>query len=140
MNICLKTAAAHSASQQVSITVSERLPYHIVSDCTLNCDYFVRAFADYYVLTLEVSGIIPIHCLRCLEVFKYNYSNHTELALCRDEAMAENLMESYECIVCNQDEADLACILTDELHLYVPEKHPDLIDCNHEIGCNPGNN
>lgn len=140
MIICLKTCSTHNLPQRATIKLSERLPIHIVSDCTLNCDYFVRNCAEYYVLTLDVSGIIPIRCLRCLEVFKYDYQNHTELALCRDEAMAEELMEEYECVVCDPKEVDLVCILTDELHLYIPEKHPDLIDCNHKIGCDVVNN
>ena len=140
MNICLKTCSRYPDAQQVDIQLSERLPFYIVSDCKVHCDYFVKSFPGYYTLTLDVSGILPIHCQRCLDEFKHHYVNHTELAICRDDTIAEQLMDEYECIVSDQLEIDLHEIITDELHLYVPEKHTDLIDCHSEITSMIGNN
>lgn len=129
MIICLKIASKQLESSRVQLNLSERLPFHIVSDCALVCDYFVRSYPDYYLLTLDVSGVLSIQCQRCLEIFQYDYSNRTELAVCRDETTAENMMEQYDCIVSSHHEVDLGAIVTDELHLYAPEKHPELIEC-----------
>lgn len=133
MIISLKPFSKHSTPQQVDIRLSERLPKHIVADCILHCDYLVKSFPDYYTISLDVSGELPLRCLRCLDEYCYPYENHTELAICRDDETAEKLMEVYECIVSDRLEVDLVEVLTDELHLYVPEKHADLIDCHDEI-------
>ncbi len=129
MIICLKTSSKQLESSHVQLNLSERLPFYIVSDCALVCNYFVRSYPEYYLLTLSVSGILPIQCQRCLSVFQYDYQNHTELAIYRDELTAEKSMDLYECIVSSHHEVDLTCIVTDELHLYAPEKHLELIEC-----------
>lgn len=123
MIICLKTCSRHPEPQQVDVTLSERLPVHIVSECNVHCDYLVKSFPGYYVLTLDVAGTLPARCLRCLEEYALDYVNRTELAICRDDKIAEKLMDEYECIVLDRFEIDLCEIITDELHLYVPEKH-----------------
>ena len=133
MVICLKTACQQFELARVQLRLSERLPYYIISDCDLVCDYFVRHFVDYYLLTLDVSGVISIQCQRCLESFPHHYVNHTELAICGDEITAEKMMEQYECIASPSFEVDLASILTDELHLYAPEKHAELIECTSKM-------
>lgn len=133
MIICLKTASNQSAPTRVQLKLTERLPSYIVSDCTLDCEYLVQQFSDYYLLKMDVSGMLAIHCQRCLGVFTYPYENHTELAICRDEVTAANLMEQYECIASSQNEIDLVSIVTDELHLYAPEKHAELIECTSKM-------
>lgn len=134
MIICLKKASNLSEPTRVQLTLSERLPSHIVSDCTLDCDYFVQRHPDYYLLKLHVAGMLSIQCQRCWDVFIYPYDNHTELAVCRDEDVAEKLMEQYECITSSRGDVDLAQIVTDELYLYAPEKHAELIECTDKIG------
>jgi uncharacterized protein len=133
MMICLKTASNQSAPTRVQLKLSERLPSFIVSDCTLDCEYLVQQFPDYYLLKLDVSGMLTIQCQRCMGVFIYPYDNHTVLAICRDEVTAENLMEQYECIASSENEVDLVSIVTDELHLYAPEKHAELIECTSKM-------
>lgn len=133
MMICLKTASNQSAPTRVQLKLSERLPYYIVSDCTLDCEYLVQRFPNYYLLRLNVSGELSIQCQRCLENFTYPYENQTEVAICRDDLTAESLMEQYECIVAPQNELDLVPIVTDELYLYAPEKHAELIDCTEKF-------
>lgn len=133
MIICLHTCAAYSEPQQVDITLSERLPPHIVAECNLHCAYSVKSFPDYYILTLDVSGNLPVCCFRCMEIYSYPYTNYTELAICRDEKTAEKCMAEYESLVLDQYKVDLQTILTDELHLYVPEKHSDRYDCQYKF-------
>lgn len=135
MMICLKSSSKQAEPSRAQLTLSERLPFHIVSDCHVTCDYSVRRVSDYYLLTLDVTGILPIQCQRCLETFQHQYANLTELAICRDDMTAENLMDHYECIVHQHHEVDLTSIVTDELHLYVPEKHPELIECTVKMEC-----
>jgi uncharacterized protein len=131
MLICLKTCSTNASSQHAVITLTDRLPSQIVADCTLNCDYRVQRFADFHLLTLDVKSALSLLCSRCLEVFTYPYENHTELAVCRDEATATQVMNQYECIVGNQNTLDLVEILTDELHLYAPYMHKET--CQLEI-------
>lgn len=133
MVINLVTCSKQAGKSHTQIKLSERLPFFIVSDCVLECDYSVQTYPDYFLLTLDVSGTIPTQCQRCLDVFESDYSNYTELAICRDEKTAENLMEDYECIVNAQKEIDLVTVITDELYLYAPEKHLELIECNGKI-------
>ena len=133
MMICLKTASNQIAPTRVTVKLCERLPSHIISECTLDCEYLVQRLPAYHLLKLTVSGNVTIQCQRCLEPFTYGYDNQTEVAICRDEETAEKLMEHYECIVASQNEIDLVPILTDELHLYAPEKHAELIECKEKL-------
>lgn len=123
MKLCLKTCSRHIEPQQADLTLSERLPVHIVSECHVHCDYLVKSFPAYYLLILNVSGVIPVCCQRCLGEYSLDYMNHTELAICRDDKTALKLMDEYECVVLDRFEIDLREIITDELHLYAPEKH-----------------
>ena len=140
MIICLKTSANHDSPQQATIHLTERLPFHMITDCQVNCNYLVRAYKDHYLLTLDVSGVLPILCQRCYDTFHYDYVNHTELAICRDEATAEKLLQDYESIVSEQGDLDLMHVITDELHLYAPEKHHELIDCKRKTEFSLENN
>ena len=133
MIVCLKTRSKQLETSHVQLRLSERLPFQIVSDCMLSCNYAVRSYPDYFLLTLDVSGVLSTQCQRCLDVFESDYSNYTELAICRDEATAAKIMEDYECIVSNHHEIDLANIVTDELHLYASEKHAERVECNSKI-------
>ena len=132
MIICLKVCAKQTKSQHAQIQITERLPYHIQSGCTFECDYSVKDFDQYYLLSLKVTGILSINCLRCLDVFPFDYENLLELAICSNEKLADELMHRYETIVSTDATIDLTCLITDELHLYTPEKHLNLEDCNYE--------
>lgn len=131
MLISLKSISNSLEPTRVALTLSKRLPFYIVSDCTMVCDYLIRRFPDYDLLVLDVSGEIQIECQRCLHEFSTPYQNHTEIAICRDERTAEQLMDQYECIVSKQSDIDLTDIVIDELYLYAPEKHTELIECTH---------
>ena len=133
MKICLKTYAKQDILAPVKIKLHARLPERIQAPVELTCHFQVKKYNDYYLLTLDVAGILTIACQRCLKAFQYNYCNKTELAVCGSEPIAEGLMDLYECMVAEEDEVDLAEILTDELVLFSPEKHEDLADCDVEI-------
>ncbi len=133
MKICLKTYAKQAGSQTVVVRVQDRKPDSISSEVELTCVFNVEARSNYYLLTLDVSGPIVVACRRCLGDFEHAYQNHTQLAICANEEMAETLMASYECIVVNNFQIDLIDIVADELHLFVPEKHSDIAECDREI-------
>lgn len=118
--------------QNLVIELNQRLPDPIKAPCTLNCRYAVSPYDNYYLLDLEVSGLLSISCQRCLEAFDYEYVNQTQVAVCHSESEADQLMSLYECIVAEID-IDLADILTDELHLYAPKQHEDIAFCNPEM-------
>ena len=133
MKICLKTYAKQAGSQTVVIHVQDRKPERVNSTCELTCVFKVEACSDYYLLTLSVSANLEIACQRCLGEFHHEHINQTQLAVCANEEMAESLMESFECIVVNNYQIDLVDIVTDELHLFLPEKHQEIDGCDREM-------
>ena len=133
MKICLKTYAKQSGFQHAVLNLHERLPERIASPCALSCDFYVENCTNYFLITFKVSGTLDVICQRCLLAFPHEYHRETQLAICTTDALAETLMEHYECIVAQDNEINLTDILTDELYLYSPEKHEDPIDCDSEI-------
>ncbi len=133
MNICLNTYSKQSESQRALITLQERLPERISGPCQLTCDFHVVSYDNYFVLTLDIAGLLVVTCQRCLHVFQVDYCHQSQLAVCVNDAVAETLMEHFECIVAGDHQVDLVEILTDELHLYSPEKHPNPTDCDIEM-------
>ena len=133
MNICLKTYAKQADSKHIVVHLQERLPARVHAPCDVVCDFNVETCRDYYLLTLAVHSELMITCQRCLGHFQYEYQHQTQLAVCATDAMAEQLMERFDCIVAPHHQLDLMEVLTDELHLFLPEKHLDGADCDAEI-------
>jgi uncharacterized protein len=133
MLINLKVCAAKARQQNTTVELKERLPAHIVLPCQVACQFVVKSFYRYYLITLKADSILTLICQRCLKEFTYHYRNQTELAVCDSDKMAEQLMDQYECIVSPNELVDLNELLTDELHLYGPEFHPQVSDCNNEV-------
>jgi len=79
---------------------------------------------------LVVKGPVTVICQRCLQEFEYAYDHKSELALCHSESIAERMMASFDCMVQTDDVLDLQAIVTDELHLFCPEKHENQLDCD----------
>jgi uncharacterized protein len=134
MKVCLKTHAKRKGLQTAVIHVHERKPAHVVSPCELTCTFQIEACQDYYLLTLDVRGTLEIVCQRCLDHFQQNYTNQTRLAVCVNDDISETLMASYECIVAKDYQVDLTDVVTDELHLFLPEKHSVSDECDVETG------
>lgn len=132
MIINLKTSAASDEQQALTIEIKDRLPAHLNSPCIINCNFVAKVYENYYILNLNSKANLAITCQRCLGKFDYPYSNQTELAICKTDEIAEQLMNRYDCMVA-ANEVDLQEILTDELNLYTPEFHPDQKACDHEI-------
>jgi uncharacterized protein len=132
MNICLKTHVKYAKPQTVVVTLQERLPARVQGPCDITCTFEITEESDHYLLHFEASGSVNITCQRCLDSFPYSYYHQTTLAVCPNDAVAESLMASFECID-GQKEIDLNEVLTDDLYLILPEKHPDFSHCNLEI-------
>jgi uncharacterized protein len=133
MKICLKTYARLSDSEHAIIDLKERLPTRINVPCHVTCDFSVAKCDTYYLLTLKVMGDLSITCQRCMDEFKQAYANESQLAICANDAMAERLMNQFDCVVAVDDQIDLSDIVADDLHLYAPEKHMDTAECSDEI-------
>ena len=134
MLINLKTCAIKTERQGIVLELGERLPARLKAPCAINCQFDVEPFDNYYVMRLMVDSVLTVVCQRCSNEFIYLYKNQTELAICNSDEMAEKLMERYECIVSQNNQVDLVELITDELHLYAPEFHPELKDCDDELG------
>ncbi|MGL5741412.1 MAG: YceD family protein [Legionella sp.] len=119
--------------QNKTVTLRERLPYFITAPCELHVRYYVESEEYFFLIHLHVEGQLMIQCQRCLDDFNFPYDNHTVIAVCRNDERAEQLLEHYECIVSANSQLDLDDLLIDELHLYAPQFHPEINDCNREI-------
>lgn len=121
----LKTLAKQMHPMQTSLQLNERLPYYIHSPCTVDCEVTVRQEHRYYHLNLKISGQFTISCQRCAKDFPFAYEHSSELAVCVDDDTANRMMIRMDSIVHPEDDLDLIAIVTDDLHLFCPEKHED---------------
>ncbi|WP_133129801.1 YceD family protein [Legionella yabuuchiae] len=134
MKIFLPKFAKEQALQDVELKIKERLPTHVEGPCTIHCDLSARVYEEgYYLLTLKIKANIVLVCQRCLQTFPYEYKNQVEIAVCDNEQTAEKLMSHYECIVSPNYQLDIIEVLTDDLHLNLPEKHLELVKCDLEM-------
>lgn len=120
-------------SQNKTIMLQERLPNFITAPCHLHVTYQVEAKEDFYLISLHVTGELPLQCQRCLDEFNFPYDNKTVVAVCRNDERAEQILEHYECIVSANLQVNLEDVLIDELHLYAPQFHAEMSDCSNEI-------
>lgn len=119
----LKTLARQAEPIQLTVEVKERLPYYIQAPCELHCEVLVQPGRHYYVLNLRSRGQLLIHCQSCLQDFAYDFDHTSELAICNNEEVANQMMTSMDCMVQAEDDLDLLEIATDDLHLFCPERH-----------------
>lgn len=115
------------------LVIKDRLPPFLEGECNLSVSYHAVATDDFYVLNLDVSGPLTVTCQRCLDPFSIDYKNVTAVAVCRTEERAEQLLEEYECIVSSNWKISIEDIVCDELHLYVPEFHQEIIHCDTKL-------
>lgn len=133
MLINLRASTTKEQPQRIEVELVERFPDNIIAPCKVICDYELQPYSDYYLLAMQVSGTIQIQCQRCLGTFEYPYDNSTTLAVCSSEEVAETLMSDYESIVALNNQIDFKELITDELILNCPKKHPDINDCDSEV-------
>ena len=133
MLVNLRSCAAKDGPQTTRVTLKERLPAHINSPCEINCQFEAKLVDNYYLLSLNVESALSLVCQRCLNEFSQHYANQTTLAICSSDEVAEKLMQSYECLVSQNNQIDLSELLSDELYLYGPEFHADARDCDVEM-------
>ena len=116
-----------------TVKLEERLPNFITGPCQLHVRFQVEAKEDFYLIHFHVQGKLHIQCQRCLDEFDFPYDNQTIIAVCRSDMRAEQILELYECIVSANLQVSLEEILIDELHLYAPQFHATITECNSEI-------
>lgn len=119
--------------QTKTITLDSRLPDFIEAPVTLHVHYKAEVQEDFYLIHFQTNGILNLRCQRCMENYSYSYTNETIIAICRTEERAEKLLEHYECIVSTDFQVNVEDLLIDELHLYIPQFHPEITECNSEI-------
>ncbi|RMX18404.1 metal-binding protein [Legionella jordanis] len=133
MLVNLKNLAAQNEETSVNLELEERLPPQLLGPCQITCHFSVQRVDNYYVLDLSVNSNLTSVCQRCLKEFSYPYNNQTRLAIVDSEAMADRLMEQYECVVSDGYQVNLKELVTDELHLYAPQMHDKISDCDSEM-------
>lgn len=119
-----------SQQQHHRVYLEERLPFFINTPCWVDCCYQVQKESRYTLLHMEISAELTVICQRCLSEFSVKHTNKTTLALCETESIANELMSDYECIVVSDGVVSLDDLIADDLHLYVPQKHEVVQDCD----------
>ena len=117
-------------SDSIELNLSnDRLPSHVVSIGPVKCNYMLNEQSDYYCLTLETDCQLILCCQRCMESFEYHYHNNTQLGLCYEETVAEQIMSILDPIVLVADEIPFETLIIDELYLYLPLFHKNEAIC-----------
>jgi uncharacterized protein len=133
MKICLKTQARNGEYHQVKIELSERLPAHFERACQLDCQYQVSKEGSGYLIQFSLQGNLELVCQRCLHAFSHPYAHQNTVAVCDNERDAEKLLSDYESLVERTFVVDLKEIITDELHLSAPLRHPKEDECDTQV-------
>lgn len=113
----------------VSLCLKERLPWFIQGPCHIECQYMLK-YADnkkYYLLWMQYFGMVDTICQRCAKVFTQKYTNINELALCATDDLAKTLLKNYETVVLKANKFDINELVIDDLFLYLPQKHDNII-------------
>ncbi len=129
MKICLKSHARQQSSETAVLHLHDRLPERLGKPCEVTCEFHVEACSDYYLLTTDVRGLFSVTCQRCLGEFQHAYAHQTTLAVCANDSVANDVMSTYDCMVAVDQQIDLIDVITDELNLFLPEKHLELEAC-----------
>lgn len=123
---------SYPSSGEVEIILpKDRLPSQILEIDGVKCNYKLEKHPDYYLLILSTQCNVSICCQRCMEKFDMRYQNHTQIGLCDDEGVAEQMMDTLEPVVLTSDEIPFETIVIDELYLYLPLFHQDLKQCQY---------
>lgn len=129
MKICLHKCEENKKYGPVLLEIKHRLPFNLKKVSDVECIYTIKRCRDYYLLELEVSANTEIECQRCLQDFTHHYNNKSNIAVCKSEEVAEKVLTEHESLVSANNEVDLTEIVTDDLHLFCPEKHEKLEFC-----------
>ena len=130
--IILKNLAQTGRCVRSTVTLTERLPDYVESVDPIDYEVGIQDKGDFYLLDLHSQGDVTIICQRCGHTFKKRMAQHTTLAVCATDELAEQKISSYECIVADF-KVDMRDILTDNLFLDVPFKHELEEDCKNLI-------
>lgn len=136
INLKKATVIAAAVEQHAIAQIETRLPRHVEHVAPVDCDYRVVQKDDYYILDMETAAVVDVCCQRCLEPFQYSYHHQQTIACCLNEATAHRLMKLYDCIVVPDGIVDLIEVITDDIHLNVPEMHADVsLTCSSSLSC-----
>lgn len=130
---CVMKVDWKSVSKPIHAVLTTRLPAHVEGPCSVVCEAEVVKEADHHVLTVMVCGEVKVICQRCLETFNHDHRHTIRLAVCSDESQVATLMERYDGVMVGDHEPNLIEIVTDDLHLSVPERHLDIEVCDQEM-------
>lgn len=130
MQLCLKALAARHEPQSFAIVLDDRLPQQLSSPCLLEGQIAASVEKDGYRITLSVQSALTVMCLRCLASYQMAYKRSAVLHAYFDERMATQRMGEEEVIVLDSTTLHLSDILTDDLHLFVPDRHIDHTSCD----------
>jgi len=69
---------------------------------------------------VSVSGRVPLHCQRTLEVFWHEIDSHSTVGIVPDDRAADRLPEDYEPLLCPDNKVELVRLIGEEVLLSLP--------------------
>ncbi len=133
MIVCLKTASKRAEPESMLLNIQERLPVNMLKPSTLACEYHIEQIQDYWTLQLKIRGNLTLSCQRCVDEFEHAFEHKNVLTIVKREEDAEKMSQDHEIIVADHQTINIVDVITDELHLFVPEHHLQYDDCNRDL-------
>ncbi|MCX7116278.1 MAG: hypothetical protein NTW08_10305 [Gammaproteobacteria bacterium] len=124
----LLTVLRHAA-QPYTVTLTDRLPSHVLSPCVLTCVWQTEQSVGPMLLTLTLSGSLTLQCQRCLDEFCFPYHHTLHLAICKRERDLKESADLYEYVLLAEIDS-LPDLITDELYFSTPDRHLDEGACS----------
>jgi uncharacterized protein len=130
MRIDIKKHAGKGKSSIQTVLLKERLPFIVDKPVELSFSYTIENKGDFYLLQLEEEANIHLICQRCTDEWIYPYHQMHKLAVCADEKAAQKYQTLYDVLVFSDLNVDIDEVLVDNLHLFLPENHEKVDQCN----------
>ena len=115
-----------------TIFLAERLPIFVNQPISIDFNYSIQRFDEYYLISIEEKSSVQLICQRCSEAWVEEHAHTTELMICFNEKTAERLQNEYDVIVLPDLILDIKEVLLDNMHLFLPEKHENIDQCNQD--------
>lgn len=107
----------------LDVLLKDRLPTHIVSPCAIHCEWKLDSYSNHLILSLKLTADLNLLCQRCGQAFSYPFYHENQIAFCHNQNTLEKLLPEMDCLLIEELPGEITELITDELHLYVPEKH-----------------
>lgn len=130
MFIDVKKMALEAKVLEGEMILSERLPAHVLNSVMMHYKIDVLPLERMYLLSIQEKADISAQCQRCSESMSIHFYNESQVSICEKEAMCEKYYAQYDVILAPDAKVSLEELLTDNLHLHLPQMHENIEECS----------